>query len=77
MDRRPSITNDVDQAEALLSQVMRERGPRASAVIECVYYAAEPDLMALMRAVARLDPASRLKIMNYARKLAGAQDPAH
>ncbi|MDQ4061801.1 MAG: hypothetical protein M3145_11960 [Pseudomonadota bacterium] len=42
-----------------------------SLLLESLHYARESDLMAIMRAVAALDAASRLKILAHAQSLAG------
>ena len=42
-----------------------------SLLLESLYYARESDLMVVMRAVAALDAASRLKILAHVQSLAG------
>lgn len=37
-------------------------------VLECIYYAAETDLLLLMRAFAGLDPPARVQILNCVRR---------
>ena len=38
-------------------------------LLECLHYAAEPELMAVIRAVAELDAGQRFVVMAYARRL--------
>jgi hypothetical protein len=40
-----------------------------AAMLECVYYAVEPDLLAAFRAFAALSSAERLMVMSYAKRL--------
>lgn len=38
-------------------------------LLECLYYALEPDLLAAIRGFATLGPAERLMLMSYAKRL--------
>lgn len=64
-------------AEEVLAQAVREGDVRPDRVLECVYYSSEPDLWAVVRAVARLDHAARLQVMNYVRTISGPDTSAH
>ena len=44
-------------------------------LLECTYYAAEPDLLALMRVSARLDPEQRAKVLAYAQAIGAEGEP--
>jgi|tagenome__1003787_1003787.scaffolds.fasta_scaffold14775434_2 hypothetical protein len=61
----------------VLAQIMREGDISPNTMMECLYYSAEPDLWAVIRAVARLDGAARLQVMSYARKLSEEHMPSH
>jgi hypothetical protein len=56
-------------AEEMVGQAMRDGYVPPALLLECVHYAAEPELMAVIRAVAELDPGQRLVVMAYARRL--------
>jgi hypothetical protein len=56
-------------AEELVSQAVRGGYVRPALLLECLHYAAEPELMAVIRAVAELDAGTRLVVMAYARRL--------
>ena len=64
-------------AEEVLTQAVREGDVRPDRVLECVYYSSEPDLWAVVRAVARLDHAARIQVMNYVRTISGQGTSAH
>lgn len=53
-----------------LTEAYAEGGIPPSLLLELLYYASEPDLLAAMRAVAALDPPDRLKVLSLARGLA-------
>jgi hypothetical protein len=56
-------------AEELVTQAVRGGYVHPALLLECVHYAAEPELMAVIRAVADLDAGQRLVVMGYARRL--------
>lgn len=53
----------------MVVESLRDGTITPSKLLECVYYAVEPDLFAAMRALAALGPAERLMIMSYAKRL--------
>ncbi len=61
----------VPTAKQALTVTIAEMVDSPSLVLECLHYARESDLMVLIRAVAALDPVSRLKILAHAQGLAG------
>jgi hypothetical protein len=56
-------------AEEVVSQAVRCGYVHPALLLECVHYAAEPELLAVIRAVAELDASQRLVVMGYARRL--------
>jgi len=59
----------------MVVESLRDGTITPSKLLECIYYAAEPDLFAAIRAFAALGPAERLMVMSYAQRLAnGAAD---
>ena len=55
----PTVEQTLDAASAC----------RPALVLESMYYCEEPDLVAVMRAVAPLDPGARLQVLAYAMNL--------
>lgn len=53
-----------------LTEAVAEGGIQPSVLLELLYYASEPDLVATMRAVAALDPPTRLRVLFFARGMA-------
>ena len=58
-DHVPTVVQTLDAAIAC----------RPALVLESVYYCEEPDLVAVMRAVATLDAGARLQVLAYAMNL--------
>ena len=58
-------------AEELVSQALQGGYVHPALLLECLHYAVEPELLAVIRAVAELDPGQRLVVMGYARRLSG------
>lgn len=71
----PPANRFTGYAEALVAQALREGCVVAPVLLECLYYATEPDLLAAIRAVAALDTGARLVVMAYARRLAEEARP--
>lgn len=55
-------------AEQIVMEALNKGFVDPTLVLECIYYAAETDLLLLMRAFAGLDTPSRVRILNYARE---------
>jgi hypothetical protein len=56
--------------EDIVLEALRDGTISPSAMLECIYYCVEPDLLATIRAIASLGSAERLMVMSYAKKLA-------
>ena len=46
-----------------LAQALTENAVNASELMECLYYAAEEDLLRIMRLVAALEPEQRVRVL--------------
>jgi hypothetical protein len=55
--------------EETVIEALRDGTIAPATLLECVYYAIEPDLFASIKAFAALGPAERLMIMSYAKRL--------
>jgi hypothetical protein len=62
-----------DYAFDLLSEAVREGFVQPAKVLECLFYAAEPDLLDAIRALAALDGERRSLVSDYARALLDPQ----
>jgi hypothetical protein len=60
----------------LLAEAIRESFVHPARVLECLFYAAEPDLLEMIRALAALDADRRSLVSDYARTLLDPQDSA-
>ena len=56
-------------AKEVVSQALEEGYIAPVPLLECLHYGARPELLAVMRAVARLDPAAWLRVARFATKL--------
>ena len=70
-ERSPELRSDQkDPAQELAAAVSSPE------VLECAYYAAEPDLLALMRVIVRLGPQQRAQVLAYAQAMRAQAGPA-
>jgi hypothetical protein len=60
-------------ADRTVMQAMRGGYVAPTLVLECIYYAAESELLVLMRAFAGLDPATRSDVLSYTQALVAAE----
>lgn len=58
------------QVEGMLLEALQDGSITPSTLLECVYYAVEPDVFATIRAFAALPSGERLMVMSYAKQLA-------
>ncbi|WP_274425569.1 hypothetical protein [Chelativorans sp. YIM 93263] len=67
------IEADADEfkskVEDMVIRTLHDGSIAPSTLLECVYYAIEPDVLATVRAVAALPPSERQMVMSYAKKL--------
>lgn len=79
----PHISRDIqpeefkNYVEELAVEALRAGTVSPSALLECLYYAAEAELTAAIRAFASLDAAERLMVMSYARRLSDEKSSTH
>ena len=59
--------------EALV-EALEDDGVTPSELLECLYYAGEQDLMAIMRVLAALESADRAKVAEFAKAFRGESD---
>lgn len=55
--------------EEIVIEALRDGTIPSATMLECIYYAVEPDLLSAIRALAAMGPAERLMIMSYAKRL--------
>jgi hypothetical protein len=56
-------------AEGLVVEALRDGTIAPAVLLECLYYALDPELLSATRAFAGLAPDERLMIMSYAKRL--------
>ena len=78
MPRKPKISDAeaVSYAEDVLVEALREGYADPILLVECVHYAAEPDLIAFTRAFAALDERGRAEVMRIVRSLSAEPTPS-
>lgn len=55
--------------EEMVVEALRDGTIAPATLLECAYYAVEPDLFASIKAFVALGPAERLMLMSYAKRL--------
>ena len=76
LDRGPDANLGVLLAASeMLARVLIDTRVSASALSECLYYAAEEDLMRLMRRLAALDPGERAQVAERLDGLLSGAEP--
>ena len=71
MPRRPKVSEDdaISYAQDMLLDAMRTGYADPLLLVECVHYAAEPEVIALTRAFAALDDDRRMEVMRIVHSL--------
>jgi len=63
-------------AEEIIRETVRTGAVEPALALECIYYAREPDLVAILRRVAALSETDRLRVVAFLRDLTGSRsDP--
>lgn len=63
-------------AEEIIRETVRAGAVEPALALECIYYAREPDLVAILRRVAALSETDRLRVVAFLQDLTGSRrDP--
>ena len=60
-------------AEEIIRETVRTGAVEPALALECIYYAREPDLVAILRRVAALSETDRLRVVAFLRDLTGSR----
>ena len=76
MPRKYKLSRDeaVSYAEDILVEALHTGYADPILLVECVHYAAEPDVIAFTRAFAALDEGSRAEVMRIVQALSGERE---
>jgi len=65
----------ISYAEDLVLEALHTRYVDTILLVECVHYAAEPEVIAFTRAFAGLDTTARAEVMKIVESLSGDREP--
>ena len=71
MPRKSKLDEAVSYAEDILVEALRTGYADPILLVECVHYAAEPEVIAFTRAFAALEEGSRAEVMRIVQALSG------
>ena len=60
-------------AEEIIRETVRTGAVEPALALECLYYAREPDLVAILRTVAALNETDRLRVVAFLQDLTGSR----